>query len=132
MIRKDRVTCVEDEFDDIQLKALIASTNLAIGARYHFNVFAASEGVPFLGFASGVYQQTKLEGLASLLDLAECYLPLDAEFATFEEVLPYLERVVTQRGRIASDLHSRAPDLVRRSATGVDYALELIRRERPL
>ena len=132
VIRKDRVTCVEDEFDDIQLKALIASTNLAIGARYHFNVFAASEGVPFLGFASGVYQQTKLEGLASLLDLAECYLPLDAEFATFEEVLPYLERVVTQRGRIASDLHSRAPDLVRRSATGVDYALELIRRERPL
>jgi polysaccharide pyruvyl transferase WcaK-like protein len=132
MNRKDRVTCVEDELDDIHLKALIGSTDMAMGARYHFNVFAAAEGVPFLGFASGIYQQTKLEGLANLLDLGECYVPLDAEFAGSDEVLPYLERVVARREKIAQDLQMRAPDLVRRSATAVEYAIELIRERRQL
>lgn len=132
VIRRDRVACVETELDDISLKALIGSTDVAIGARYHFNVFAASEGVPFLGLASGVYQQTKLEGLAGLLDLNECFAPLDAEFARFEDVRPYLNRVVNDRYRIASALTARVPELIRRSATSIDSALRLVRGRRTL
>jgi len=117
---------VEDELSDVELKSLIGTAGLAIGARYHYCVFAAAEGVPFLGLASGVYQQTKLQGLANLLDLDECFVPLDAEFASFGEVWPYVARVMSDRKRIAAALRERIPSLIERSAYGVNTAVEII------
>ncbi len=127
-----RVACIEDELADVELKALIGLTDVAIGARYHFCVFAAAEHVPFAGLASGIYQQTKLDGLARLLSLGECYVPLDAEYAELEEVLPHLEAVVTNRTRIAADLRERVPGLIEASATAVDFAVECLRRQREI
>ncbi len=132
IVDRTMAACVEDELTDVELKALIGLTDLAIGARYHYCVFAAAECVPFLGLASGVYQQTKLSGLAGLLDLGECYVPLDAEFAELEEVLPYVATVIEERARIAGDLRERVPGLVEASATAVDFAVECLRSRRPI
>lgn len=129
-IDRARVACVEDELKDVELKALIGQTDVAIGARYHFCVFAAAERVAFLGLASGLYQQTKLEGLANLLGLDECYVPLDAEYVALDQVLPYLEAVVTNRARIAADLNERVPGLVEASATAVNFAVERLHERR--
>lgn len=126
LARPERAACVEDELSDVELKSLIGTAGLAIGARYHYCVFAAAEGVPFLGLASGVYQQTKLQGLANLLDLDECFVPLDAEFASFDEVWPYVARVMSDRKRIAAALRERIPSLIERSAYGVNTAVEII------
>ena len=59
-------------------------------------------------------------------------MPLDAEYAELEEVLPYLEAVVTDRARIEADLRERVPALVKASATAVDFAVECLRRRRSL
>ena len=57
--------------------------DLALGMRYHFHVFSAAEGVPFLGFASGEYQMRKLRGLSNLLSEPDCYFEQDIEQGNF-------------------------------------------------
>lgn len=119
-------TCVEKECDDTTLKGIIALADIAIGARYHFAVFAASSFVPFLGIASGVYQQTKLKGLADLCGLPQCFAPDDMEFATFEQVWPKVEKVVNDRELVMQRLLKRVPLLKQRSLMAVRAATELV------
>jgi polysaccharide pyruvyl transferase WcaK-like protein len=119
-------TCVEKEYDDTTLKGIIALADIAIGARYHFAVFAASSFVPFLGIASGVYQQTKLKGLADLCGLPQCFAPDDMEFATFEQIWPKVEKVVDDREFVVQRLLKRVPLLKQRSLMAVRAATELL------
>ncbi len=122
-----RAACIETEYDDITLKGLIALTDIAIGARYHFCVFAASELVPFLGIASGEYQQTKLRGLADLCELPECFFPDDMEFAKSEDVWEQALRIVRERERIRSVLARQVPMLKERSLAVVKQAAAYLR-----
>ena len=118
--------CIEEEFDDATLKGIIAIADVAIGARYHFAVFAASNLLPFLGIASGVYQQTKLNGLADLCGLPQCFVPDDMEFATFDQVWPKVQKIIDERELIANQLTRQIPILKRRSLMGVETAIKIM------
>ena len=126
----EQACCVEGEYDDSTLKGLIGLFDIAIGARYHFAVFAASMRVPFLGIASGVYQQTKLKGLADLCGLPQCFVQQDMEFADYEDVWPQVVRVVREREVIQKKLESVAPDLEERSLMAVEEAARLLKTTR--
>lgn len=111
--------CIEKEYDDIKLKGLISLADLAIGARYHFNVFAASEFVPFLGIATGVYQKTKLEGLANLCGLPKCFYSDDLETGMFKEIWHHIESIFENLSEIKKQLYSRIPTLKERSLLSI-------------
>jgi coenzyme F420-reducing hydrogenase beta subunit/polysaccharide pyruvyl transferase WcaK-like protein len=117
---------IEDEYDDINLKGIIALADVAIGVRYHFAVFAASVLVPFLGIASGVYQQTKLKGRADLCELPQCFVPDDMEFAIFDQVWPKIQRVISERNLIVDQLSRRVPILKKHSLIAVEEAVKII------
>jgi len=119
--------CVEAEYDDATLKGIIGLADVAIGARYHFAVFAASNLVPFLGIASGVYQQTKLKGLADLCKLPQCFIPDDMEFATFDQVWPKVRSFINERDLIVNQLSREVPILKQRSLIAVEAAIEIMR-----
>lgn len=126
MVRAERAVSIEVEFTDKELKGLIALADMAIGARYHFCVFAASELVPFLGMASGEYQQTKLQGLANLCELPECYVPLDLEYCNFDDLLPYVEQFVGNLQIYRQVLAANVPLLKKRSLIGIEKIFDLI------
>jgi polysaccharide pyruvyl transferase WcaK-like protein len=118
---------VEGEYSDAELKGLLGLADGAIGARYHFVVFAASQRVPFLGMASGVYQQTKLKGLAALCGLPQCSVEADMEFAEFDDVWPQVVDLMENRDSIRRQLGSIVPKLEDRSAMAVKEAVRLLR-----
>jgi polysaccharide pyruvyl transferase WcaK-like protein len=118
--------CVDGEYDDALLKGLISVSDAAIGVRYHFAVFAAGALVPFLGMASGLYQQTKLKGLADLCGVPQCYVPEDMEFATFDQIWPEVDRFVNDRDSIARQLKSRVPILNQRSTMAIDRVVRFL------
>jgi polysaccharide pyruvyl transferase WcaK-like protein len=120
---KSSIFQVTDQYIDDELIGMIGLADIAVGARYHFNVFAASRYKPFLGIASGIYQRTKLKGLSALCELDECYIDHDMEYANLDEVWPAVENVVDQRDRIQSDLRNRVPGLKERSTGVVDAAV---------
>lgn len=120
---KDSIYQVTEQYVDDELIGMIGLVDMAFGARYHFNVFAASRFIPFLGIASGVYQRTKLSGLASLCGLVECYVDHDMEYATLDDVWPSVEKVVQERDRIHAELRERVPGLKERSTSVADAAV---------
>jgi polysaccharide pyruvyl transferase WcaK-like protein len=122
-----RAALVENEYDDIRLKGLISIADAAIGVRYHFCVFAASCFVPFLGMASGVYQRTKLKGLADLCELPNCFVSEDLEFTTCEKVWPQVKEFIENRELSVQVLEMKIPMLKERSLIGVENAWKILR-----
>ena len=120
MHHKESAYIIKNTYIDDELIGMIGCFDVAIGARYHFNVFAASRNIPFLGIASGTYQRTKLEGLANLCGLKDCYVDRDMEFATVDEVWPYFKNVIENREDIQKSLVNRIPSLKKRSLYIVD------------
>ena len=118
--------CIENKYDDINLKGIIALADAAIGVRYHFAVFAASVLVPFLGMASGVYQQTKLKGLADLCELPQCFVSDDMEFAIFDQVWPKIQRFISERNLIIDQLSRQVPILKQHSLIAVEEVVKII------
>jgi coenzyme F420 hydrogenase subunit beta len=111
MKKKNGVHCLQREYSDIQLVGMIGCADLVIGGRYHFNVFAASQATPFIGLASGTYQMTKLQGLAALCELPQCFIDKDMEYLQFDEVWPLIRLVVEDRDNIKLKLKQRIPFL---------------------
>jgi len=126
MHNKNFARSIDGEYDDSTLKGLLALFDLAIGARYHFCVFAASMHVPFLGIASGVYQQTKLKGLADLCGLPQCFINNDMESSTFQEVWPKIEKFINERKFIKQKLKEIVPVLEEKSTYGIKEAAKLL------
>ncbi|MBN1890307.1 MAG: polysaccharide pyruvyl transferase family protein [Thermoflexales bacterium] len=127
MAYPEHARCVEGEYDDSTLKGLIGLFDLALGARYHFTVFSASMRIPFVGLASGVYQQTKLKGLADLCGLPQCFVQHDMEFACYEEVWLQVQSVVQTRAAIREQLERVVPELEDRSTIAVREAAKLLK-----
>ena len=121
---KDLAYTINNPYIDDELIGMIACADIAIGARYHFNVFAASRNIPFLGIASGVYQRTKLKGLSGLCGLKECYVDHDMEFVTLEEVWPYVKKVIDNRVEIKRKLSERVPTLKENSLGVVNAVVD--------
>ena len=65
---------IEKIYNDRELKAICALCDFIISSRYHCCIFAASSGIPFLGYANGSYQLTKLQGLCELLGMPELFV----------------------------------------------------------
>ena len=129
MNNRDGAFLVEDEYSDDELIGMIGCADIVVGSRYHFNVFAASRCVPFLGLASGIYQRTKLQGLADLCGLPQCYADMDMEFADFDHAWQCVSTVIRERESIRQELAKRIPVLKTSSlATVSAVASELMSR----
>ena len=109
------IFCLENEYEDVELMGLISCSDVVIGSRYHFNVFAAATFTPFLGIASGQYQMTKLEGLTSLLGLPQCFFQEDMEYANPADVFLRLREIIDSRQKIRRQLETRVPLLQQES-----------------
>ena len=121
---KQMIRCIEGEYDAITLKGIIGLTDLAIGARYHFCVFAATMFVPFLGIASGIYQRTKLKGLVELCGISELYIDKDMKDLTVEEVSKRIESILEKKEIIKKQLLTVVPKLQKNSLFSIEYAIE--------
>lgn len=130
MRRKDRVFSVDGLYEDQDLIALVRQAALVIGGRYHFNVFAASQNTPFIGFASGLYQMTKLQGLASLVGIKDTFMPYDMESAVIDDVWPQIERVYKNRIEIKEEMRASVVEMKRRSRKIYDYISDTVERGR--
>ena len=124
---KSRVHLVNRYYDDMGYKALIANCDLAIGSRYHFCVFAASEYVPFLGIASGEYQRTKLKGLAGLCQIEGCYFPKNMGETDISEVFPYIDFLFENLLDVKQKLKQIVPELKKESETTMEYVLDYLK-----
>ncbi len=127
MTHAPQARSIEGEYTDQMLKGMIGLADCVIGARYHFLVFAASQSVPFLGMASGLYQQTKLKGLADLCGLPDCFVKEDMEFLKFADAWPQVLNFISHRDCIRKQLRSVVPDLMQRSQEAVREAARLLR-----
>ena len=107
MKHKEKALVIEKEYNAIQYKSLVGIGDIAIGARYHFSVFATSMGVPCIGLANGVYQKTKLKGVMELYDLPYCFIPEDMDEVQFDKVWNVIERILKNRDEIARQLKER-------------------------
>ena len=122
----NRAACLENEYNDTALKGIINLADLAIGARYHFCVFACSLYKPFLGVASGIYQMTKLKGLALLNELPQCFYEVDFESADLEDLYSRANQLIMHRQFFSKQLQISVPRLKKMSKTAVNYAIELM------
>lgn len=121
-----RAYLLEKEYTDRELKGLISLADAAFGMRYHFHVFAAAEGVPFLGFASGEYQMRKLRGLSRLLNEPRCYFDADITQAEFSNLWNAVQAVLSARKEISQQLRSSVPNLRQHSCIAIDEAVRVM------
>lgn len=121
-----RIHLVNTHYSDIEYKALLSNCDIAIGSRYHFCIFAASELVPFLGLATGIYQKTKLKGLSDLCGIPGSYFPEDMEIATLDSVKPYIDYLVLHRKEFKNKLEGIIPMLVTKSTIATEYTLRYL------
>jgi coenzyme F420-reducing hydrogenase beta subunit/polysaccharide pyruvyl transferase WcaK-like protein len=128
----DRIARLENEYNDIALKSLINLCDVAIGARYHFCVFACSLHKPFLGVASGIYQMTKLKGLALLNGLPHCFYEHDLESANLEDLFMRAKSIITRREELSLQLKTSVPELKKRSETAINFAIKLLEQSSTL
>ena len=125
----NRAASLENEYADTALKGIINLADVAIGARYHFCVFACSLYKPFLGIASGIYQMTKLKGLALLNELPQCFYENDLESADLEDLYSRANAIIMQRQSFSKQLQISVPKLKEMSKTAVNYAIELMGKD---
>ncbi|MCB0253745.1 MAG: polysaccharide pyruvyl transferase family protein [Anaerolineae bacterium] len=126
MTNRDAAFCIEGVFVDTELKGIIGLADVAIGARYHFNVFAAAMYVPFLGMASGIYQRTKLRGLADLCGQPQCYLDYEMGEVDFDTAWQRVEWLMQESSAIRVHLAEVVPELVQHSRLSVEKAVRLL------
>lgn len=118
---RPRVALLEETYNDHQLKGITGCCDFVLGCRYHFLVFALSGIVPAIGIASGLYQQTKLKGILQLLDLDDCFVPSDMEYATAAEIIPFIKFLTENRDEIREKLRRHVPALTARSVEIVSH-----------
>ena len=123
---KERVVHLVREYTDSELKGIIGLADFAVGARYHFCVFAASQCTPFLGIASGAYQRTKLAGLAGLCGNPDYYWNEDMHSTNPSGFIERLDMLVHERLRHRRDLQERVPELIEQSRVTVDAACRIL------
>lgn len=126
MRHRKNALVIEKEYEAIKYKSLIGFGDIAIGARYHFIVFATSMGVPCIGIANGVYQKTKLKGVLDLYNLPYCFIPEDMDKVEFDKVWATVTDVIGKRDKISRHLQRVTPILQTRSFMTIQLALDLL------
>ncbi len=125
-----KAICINKEYSASQLKGFLSYVDCAIGSRYHFCVFAAGGFTPFLGIASGIYQRTKLEGLAGLCEIQECYINMDMGEVSISEIIPLIDSFFIKKTIIKEQLIKIIPELEKRSLISINKAVEIINKNR--
>ena len=126
MKHKERALVIGKEYYAIQYKSLIGLGDIAIDARYHFNVFATSMSVPCIGLANVVYQKTKLKGVMELYDLPYCFIPEDMDKVEVGKVWAVLEKVLRNRFKITRQLKERTASIQDDSLMTIRYAATIL------
>lgn len=127
MHNKHNVVHIEKVLNDIELKTILSRCSVAIGARYHFCVFAASDTVPFVGIASGIYQQQKLRGLANLCELPFCFIEDDLESADIDSIWVKVDHVLRNMKEVKNTLRITSPRLKKASHMTIEFACRFLR-----
>jgi polysaccharide pyruvyl transferase WcaK-like protein len=126
MRHSERALIIKREYDAIQYKTLISLGDLAIGARYHFVVFATSMGIPCIGLANGLYQKTKLEGIMQLYHFPECFINEDMEKVDFNLVWSVVEKIVKNKEQISEQLKKRTTFLHEKTMITITRAASIL------
>lgn len=123
MNNKELVASLENEYDDCTLKGIINLCDIAVGARYHFCVFACALCKPFIGIASGLYQMTKLKGLSALAGIPELFYEEDLETSETEDIYNRIQFILENYNDIQKALNTIVPILKQNSQIAVNQAL---------
>jgi coenzyme F420-reducing hydrogenase beta subunit/polysaccharide pyruvyl transferase WcaK-like protein len=126
MKHSTKVFCIENEYSDSTLKGLISIADTAIGSRYHFCVFAASENIPFLGLADGIYQKTKLKGLSDLCELPNTFYNEKLSLDNLDLIWDFIVKFMTNQQEIKEQLRKIIPILKEKSLSGVIMAEKIL------
>lgn len=126
MTSPQKAILLEDILTDREIKSIVANCDFIIGSRYHLCVFSASENIPFIGIASGVYQQQKLKGLANLCGLPQCFIQDDLEFISLDRVWEHIKSMILNRESIKEDLIKVNSQMKDASYASIRYATDFI------
>jgi len=126
---KNRVLFLADEFNDKEIKGIIALSDFCIGSRYHFEVFALSQFIPCIGIAAGEYQKTKIKGIHDLCGIPEYYIDTDLDKTELQSLIKTMDRLIDDKERIQSLLKKRIPKLISRSMITIKYARIILSAE---
>ena len=117
---------IEKEYDAVAYKSLVHLGDIAIGSRYHFIVFSASGAVPSLCMANGLYQKTKLKGVAGLFEMDEYFIPEDMQDVSLDAAWTRVTRLLSEAPNLRCCLAERMKVLSERSLSTIRRAVELI------
>jgi polysaccharide pyruvyl transferase WcaK-like protein len=124
MKHKNEASILMHEYDDRTLKAVIGHTDLAIGFRYHFTVFAVNMGVPAIGIYSGDYYSVKIKGILELM--GQRRYACDLEKTSFNDLKDLVEHTLANKETICKLLKKRTKQLQNQSLLSIKYAAKLV------
>ncbi|MDT8316993.1 MAG: polysaccharide pyruvyl transferase family protein [bacterium] len=108
MLHKDRAFPMEKVLGDRELKSICSLCDLVVASRYHCCIFTASSGVPFLGYANGSYQLTKLQGLCELLDMPNLFIAENFTEVPLGIFMKRIESIMNQLDKIKDNLKKKS------------------------
>lgn len=92
----DVIAMPETLGSDIQ-QTIIRGAKFLIGSRYHSVVFAINQSTPFVALS----YEHKIAGLADILGLTDCYIPIDGKsFASDTAIDSLIEQCISRVGII--------------------------------
>jgi len=127
MKNKDRAFVLSQDYDDKVTKCIIGQMDLAIGFRYHFNVFAVTSGVPAIGIYLDNYYSIKIKGIFALIDQSKNAISI--EEATSDNLMEIVREIFSNKEQISDSLSKQIEVLKNRSLTTIRFAKIISQKE---
>lgn len=124
MRNKDRAFIISQQYDEKVIKDIVGQMDLAIGFRYHFNIFAVTSGVPAIGIYLDNYYSIKIKGLFDLIDQPKN--AINIEEATLDKVMEMVREIFSNKEQISNSLRKQTEVLKNRSLTTIRFAKILL------
>lgn len=120
MQHKDRAKVIEGNYRPDELKGIISTFDMLVGARMHANIAALSTGVPLLALR---YSQ-KTDGIMQLFNMGAFVANIDT--LSIEELASGIDKVITQRKPISKQLGNTLPSVRSESMKNVAIIEDII------
>jgi len=127
MKNKDKAFILSQDYDDKVTKGIIGQMDLAIGFRYHFNVFAVTSGVPAIGIYLDNYYSIKIKGIFALIGQLKNVISI--EEATSDKVMEMVRENFSNKEQISDSLTKQTEVLKNRSLISIRFAKILSQKE---
>lgn len=124
MKHKDSAHIIMGEYDDRLIKGIIGQTDLVIGLRYHFIVFAVNSQVPSIGIYLDDYYSLKINGILELVGQGK--YACDIEKTSFKDLKDLVEDILENKEIIRRELGERTKQLQNSSLLSVKYAAKIL------